>query len=608
MSPPTLLTEWARLLLGSLRRAGLRQVVLSPGSRSTPFTWAALQEPGLSCRTVIDERTAAFFALGHARITGRPVLLVSTSGSAAANYFSALVEAAESRLPVLVLTADRPLELQRAGAPQTIDQVKLYGDYARSYIELGSPDPDPRMLRAISRLAAQALTESMGPVPGPVHINARARKPLEPSAAAGSADTELAAAVDRLLDAAPTAIVPDLRVPGEPELADVVRSCRRARRGLIVCGPAPAPHAAAPGSIARLAAATGFPVVAEAASQLRFADTGDAVRLDHFPTLLDVPGFAGARTPDVVIQVGRPPTDSAWYAAMEAWGDTERHVLAAHGWPDPWGTAATMVPGPLDGAVQALAAALEATAANPAAALEAATPNPEAEANRDIEADRAAWRAGLRRADRRAGEVIDGALTGDFSEGAAVRIVVHALPDDGVLVPGNSLPIREVDAFVPGGRRHLTVCFQRGANGIDGLVSGAAGAAAAAGRPTTLLVGDVSLVHDLGGLALLRALPAPLTVVVLNNRGGRIFERLPLADRLDDEALAPWLTPPDVSFQAAAGTFGLPYRRAEDAPSLEAALRALRETGGVLEVLVPDGGTTQHQAALRRSLAAELSE
>lgn len=590
MSLPTLLTEWARLFIGSLRRAGLQQVVLSPGSRSTPFAWAVLREPGLACRTVIDERSAAFFALGHARVTGQPAMLLCTSGTAAANYFPALVEAAESNLPVLVMTTDRPLEHQRAAAPQTIDQVKLYGGYARAYFELGSPDPDLRMLRALPRLATQAMLEARSPVPGPVHINARARKPLEPRAADTAAELELHAVVDRLLESVPRSVTPALQAPDAADLEDVVGSCRRASRGLILCGPCPAPFAAAPESIRELASATGFPVAAEAASQFRFADPGDAVRLDSVTELLEVPGFVERWPPDVIIQLGRPPTATGWHAALQAWRDTEHHVLTPFGWPDPWGTARTLVRGPLDATVRVLASTL---AGDPVGA---------------VPGDRTRWREALRSIDARARALTDAAVASGFSEGAAIRTVVDRLPAGGVLALGNSLPIREVDTFVPGRSKRLTVCFQRGANGIDGPVSGAAGAAAASAVPTTLLVGDVSLAHDIGGLAQVRDLPTPLTVVVLNNGGGRIFERLPITETLEsEEDFDPWLTPPGVDFSAAAAAFGIPFRRARDPASLTAALAALESTGGVLEVVVPDGGTTEHQDALRRRLEAELA-
>jgi 2-succinyl-5-enolpyruvyl-6-hydroxy-3-cyclohexene-1-carboxylate synthase len=584
VTPPTLLTQWARLLLGSLRGAGLRDVVLSPGSRSTPFTSAALNDPGLRCRVIIDERAAAFFAVGHARITGRPVLLVCTSGTAGANYFPAVIEAAEAGTPLLVLTADRPLELQAAAAPQTIDQMGLFGGHVRAFFELGTPDADPRALRALPRIAAQAHAAALDPVPGPVHLNARARKPLEPTEAGTPESEALGATVDGLLERVPRYAAPTA-MPDPDAISALARACRGARSGLIVCGPAAIARAAAPADVDGLARATGFPVVAEAASQARFGSPVAGV-LDAFPALLDVPAFVEGNAPDVVIQVGRPPTASAWHGAIPAWQDVTRHVLADRGWPDPWTGAAAVIRAPLGAAIRALTARLS----------EDAGPDETRRARDD-------WAASVRGADQRAREAIHASLGEGFPEGEAVRVVVESLEPGSVLALGNSLPIREVDLFVPAGDRGLAVWSQRGANGIDGLVAGAAGAAAASGRPTTLLLGDVSLAHDLGGLATLRDLPAPLTVVVLNNGGGRIFDRLPIAETLhDDPRMDAWLTPPDIDFRAAAAAFGLEYAVARDAGATVRGLEALRRSGGVLEVVVPEGGTTTHQLELRREI------
>ncbi|NIP78194.1 MAG: hypothetical protein GWM90_02905, partial [Gemmatimonadetes bacterium] len=336
------------------------------------------------------------------------------------------------------------------------------------------------------------------------------------------------------------------------------------------------------GAVDALARVTGYPVVAEAASQLRFAGLDPAATLDAFDSLLDLPRFVATYRPDLVLQVGRPPTASAWNVAIEAWPDTGRYVLAPHDWADPWSTA-TVIRTPLTAGVGALTRAL----------------GPDAAAETE-------WRDELRGLDRRAWSVIEAALAEGFSEAAAVRAVVDRLPRDGVLAVGNSLPIREVNAFVPSGDSGIPVWSQRGANGIDGLISGAAGAAAASGRPVTLLLGDVSFAHDVGGLRAIRDLPAPVTVVVLNNGGGRIFERLPLADRLaDDPALDAWLTPPGVDVGAAAAAFGLDHARATDVQSLGAALDATAD-GGVVEVVVPAGGTTAHQRDLARRLETVL--
>jgi 2-succinyl-5-enolpyruvyl-6-hydroxy-3-cyclohexene-1-carboxylate synthase len=614
MRPANLQTEWARLLLASLYQAGVRDVVVSPGARSTPFTWAALQERGLRCRTIIDERSAAFFALGHARITGAPVLLICTSGSAAANYFPAVVEAAESATPLLLLTADRGLELQHAASPQTIDQTRLYGRYAREYFELGTADPNPGMLRGLQRLAAQAVLASRAPVPGPVHLNARARKPLEPQTGSGEAAERLRAQVDELIARGVAAAFPPDAGPAADAVAAVARACARARRGLIVCGPASPCDAPEPADVAALARATGFAVVAEPASQQRFAAAlAPEHWVDAFATLLAAPSFRKAYGPDLVLQLGRPPTASEWNAYLDQWPEAERYVVSPHGWPDPWSTATAVIRTPIGPAIRALVDALANMLANggpdggpdggPGGGPDGGPDGGPAAVARE------SWLRRLQEANRTAWSLVDAALGQGFSEGSAIRAVVDAVPVGSVLALGNSLPIREVEVFVPARARSLTVWTQRGANGIDGLISGAAGAATAAARPTTLIVGDVSFAHDIGGLAAARDAGAPLTIVVLNNGGGRIFDRLPLSDHLSAGDLLAWLTPPAMDMAATAAGFGVGYARASTAADLAAALADAAAEGGtrIIEVVIAGDGTTAHQRELSRRLDAELS-
>src|SRR4051812_41493967 len=264
---PTLLTEWSRLLIGTLARAGVEHVVLSPGSRSTPFAWAALNEPGLRCHSVWDERVAAFFALGQARVTGRPSLLLCTSGTAAANYYPALIEASLSYLPLLVLTADRPFELQHSAAPQAIDQIKLFGDSARAFFELGTPDAAPSALSGVVRSVAHAVRAARGARPGPVHLNARARKPLEPTTAHDPASLELAAQVDALLNKGPT-LAAGATLHGD--VSRLARACRETARGIILVGPHAAYRPEAAPALLGLARITGYPLLCEATSQLRW--------------------------------------------------------------------------------------------------------------------------------------------------------------------------------------------------------------------------------------------------------------------------------------------------------------------------------------------------
>jgi 2-succinyl-5-enolpyruvyl-6-hydroxy-3-cyclohexene-1-carboxylate synthase len=537
--PAHLLGEWARLLFATLRDAGVSDIWVSPGSRSTPFTWVAQHTAGLTLRAVVDERCAAFLALGHARISGRPSAVLCTSGTAAANYFPAIVEASQSHLPLLVLTADRPLEVQQASAAQTIDQVKLYGAQVRSFFDLGLPDAAPSALAGLRRAVAQAVAQARGPVPGPVHLNLRARKPLEPAAAHSEAEQALSAQVTQLIEK------PLARYAAEPVLANdavlaAARTLRRAGSGAIVVGPLPAygPNLAEP--LAELAELTAYPIFAEAASQVRFALADHVLSAPLFDWVLSSPGAAERLRPDVLLCIGQTPTSSA----VERWAVHVPHriVLANHGYPDSLGTAELVASGDLEPALLALNAELK---------------------RQPLEPEVPRFLGRLRDAHdfcrRRVAEALD-QPSRELSEGVAVKCVLDSMPHDSVLALGNSLPIRDVDAYVTRARR-LRVVSQRGANGIDGLVSGAIGSAIGSGAPTLLLLGDVSLLHDLGALASAALVKTPLVIAVIDNAGGRIFDQLPVQALYETDAAAAalWLTPPPRDLSHAAALFGLRY-------------------------------------------------
>jgi 2-succinyl-5-enolpyruvyl-6-hydroxy-3-cyclohexene-1-carboxylate synthase len=570
----TLLTEWSRLLLGTLARAGVQQVVLSPGSRSTPFAWAALQEPKMQCHSVWDERVAAFFALGQARLTGRASLLVCTSGTAAAHYYPAIIEASLARLPLLVLTADRPFELQHSSAPQAIDQLKLFGESVRAFFEMGAPDATPSALAGVVRSVSHAVYATRSPEPGPVHLNARARKPLEPLAADDAAAHELRSSVDQLLARGPT-----LTSIGtlHADVTRMARACAETARGLILVGPHPAYQTEAAPALARLAEVSGYPLLCEATSQLRFRrDLAPGVlRIDAFEWLLRSHGLRDQLRPDLLLSFGATPTSGAYERLLNAGFSGQRFVIAEHGLPDPHGLASELVN------------ASSAQAAH-AAVLELERGLLEQEAER--ETFRHAWSE----ANRRAWLAVDQELarpTVLLSEARAIRSVLDHLPDPCLLVLGNSLPIREVDAYVPGSSRALSVLSQRGANGIDGLISGAAGAASLAREATVLILGDVSFLHDVGGLAAAREALGPLAIVVIDNGGGRIFEQLPIFEQLraSPEQARFWLTPPHAELSHAAALFGCRYQRVNgDAEIPEAMRLATGERGASIVHIVVD--------------------
>jgi 2-succinyl-5-enolpyruvyl-6-hydroxy-3-cyclohexene-1-carboxylate synthase len=594
-----LLGEWARLLVESLAAAGVRRAVLSPGSRSTPFAWAALHSERLECDVVIDERSAGFYAVGQAKQTGEPTLLVCTSGTAAANYFPAVIEAALSHTPLVVLTADRPFELTHVAAAQTIDQQKLYGGYCRLFLELGLPDETHGALRALQRMAAQAVHTALFPEPGPVHVNARARKPLEPVAARDAVEIALRDEVTELVARGPTHAAKPRVEPAPDAIAALAAACRCARRGIIVCGPLAAPDSPKRETFAELLEQTGFVAFAETASQLRLTQQEAPAVIDAFDVLLSSARFARTLRPDLVIQLGMPAASIALDRFLGAHSAVERWVLAPHAWPDPQNAARGLVVGELQRTLQGLVVALSAEPP----ALGAVGQERKAHRERLIQANVAAWR------------LIDQDVTqarAPLAEALAVRLAVDALPEGGVLALGNSLPIREVDRYCRARARAARVLSQRGTNGIDGVVSSAAGAARASGRPTTLLVGDVSFLHDLGGLWAARHLHSPFVIVVLDNDGGRIFEQLPLAalPGVAPGALDAWLTPHGLDLQRAGQLFALPTWRAETAGELEAALAEAHGRSGASLVIagVPPHGARELERRLAAQVDAELAQ
>lgn len=584
-----LLTEWSRLLLGSLARTGVTHVVLSPGSRSTPFAWAALNEPKFLCHSLWDERVAAFFALGQARLSGKPSLLVCTSGTAAANYYPALIEASLSRVPLLVLTADRPFELQHASAPQTIDQIKLFGDSVRAFFELGAPDAAPSALAGVVRSVAHAAHRSHFPEPGAVHLNARARKPLEPVSAEGAEDLALRSTVDQLLSKGPT-LTFGARVVGD--VTRLAQACADTPRGLIMVGPQAANEPDAVGALLRFAEICGYPLLCEGASQLRWLrqPAPGALRIDAFEWLLGSDRLRDSLRPDLILSFGAPPTSGAYAQLLNGAFSGRRFVIGPHGFPDPHGLAEELVSASTASAARATSALLERTLVAHSAA-------------------RAEFRAAWSAANTQAWQAVDRELSrksAPLGEVRAVRSVLDHLPDPCLLMLGNSLPIRNVDAYAPCATRRVRVLSQRGANGIDGLISGAAGAASLTPEATVLLLGDVSFVHDLGGLAAAREAQGPLAIVVIDNGGGRIFEQLPIFAQLEQqpEASRFWLTPPAVDLAHAAQLFGYRYERVTLETEIAGALERATRQGGpsVLHIVVGASSAREADARVRADL------
>jgi 2-succinyl-5-enolpyruvyl-6-hydroxy-3-cyclohexene-1-carboxylate synthase len=483
-----------------LVRCGLRHAVTCPGSRNAPLALTLAGRPEVEAVSVLDERCAGFFALGMAKATGRPVAVTCTSGTAAANLHPAVIEAWEARVPLIVLTADRPPELREVGAGQSIDQVKLYGSAVNWFVEVGTHQPGRETAIHHRALACRAYWTAAGDRPGPVHLNFPLREPLAPE--------------PEPLDAADWAGRPDGRpwtelrqhtsAPHADDVQELAARIAAEPRGAIVCGPT-AEEVAEPA--ARLAAVCGWPLLAEPTSGVRCGPHDRSHVVAHYDVLLRVKGFAAAHSPGLVLRVGDMPTSKP----LRAWAaEAAQVVLDPHAaWHEPTRKAELLLSSAAAPTLDALAAAVE---------VRAQTTGKE-------------WLAGWRAADAEVPRAL-----AEAPEGFEPRVLAGLepeLPDGAIVWLSSSMPVRDVEACFPQSPKRLRFLANRGANGIDGVVSSAAGAALAADAPAWLLTGELALLHDVGGLLAARRAEADLQIVCINNGGGAIFDFLPVAEHAD---------------------------------------------------------------------------
>ncbi len=535
-----------RAFVDELARCGMQAACTSPGSRSTPLVLALARERRLRAFSHVDERAAGFFALGHAKATGRPVAVACTSGTAAAHYAPAVIEAQQARVPMLILTADRPPELREVGAGQAIDQLKLFGDAAKWFFDVGDHAATPARLRWMRTLACRAYFTALTGRPGPVHLNFAFREPLVPPGELPSDDSGRADGRPFVGRIAPTAqLVPDA-------LQGVAEVVANAPRGVVVAGREER-TGDLPAAIGAFGAATSYPVLAD---PLAGARRGQAA-IAHYDALLRDEGFATAHRPDIVIRIGDLPTSKPlrqWLAALDA----TQVVLDPDGaWQDP-------------DAVVDLSLGLDpASTLFALANLARRTPDP-------------AWLAGWRAADAAASRAIALTLGDRLSEPRVAAELCAILPAEAILLVASSMPVRDVESFAGVRDDAPRVLANRGANGIDGLVSTAYGAAAAKLGPVVLLIGDVALAHDLGGLLAGGRLGIPLTIVALDNAGGGIFDFLPVATQTDvfAEHVA---TPTGLDLERAATLYGAHHRRVSTVAELHEGLAGAEGTT-ILEV------------------------
>ncbi len=550
LAPGNVLQMFVGAFVDELARCGVTDVCLCPGSRSTPLALLLRDHPDIKVWPHLDERSAAFFALGIAKASHKPAAIVATSGTAAANFTPAIVEAYYAHVPLLVLTADRPLELRSVGANQTIDQVRMYGSNVKWSVEALMPEATPEAIRYSRTLAARAVAMAIAPSAGPVHINFPFREPLTPTL---HSDLIVEAGFASREGKLPyVSIRQGALDPDATTVASLAQELADNDRGMIVCGPQT--DGGFPAAVTRLAKALGYPVLADPLSQVRCGPHHTDLIIDSYDAFLRDADTTQSLALQVVLRFGATPTSKALLTYLERHADSRQILIAeGEGWNDPSLVASDMIRANPLLLCETLTAAIDSS-------------NAEAPAASDW---LKRWQA--------INEHTRDALQGEFrsaanvSEPGVFAALADALPDRTTVFAGNSMPVRDLDTFLPGSTHPRRFLANRGASGIDGVVSSALGASAASAGPLLLVIGDLSFYHDMNGLLAIKQHKIKATIVLINNDGGGIFSFLLQAEQTNyfEELFG---TPHGLDFRPAAEMYGLAYQRVETTTALRDAI------------------------------------
>ena len=565
-----------------LVRAGVGHAVICPGSRSTPLALMLARQERLRLWTLVDERSASFFALGLAKASGNPVALVCTSGTAAANFYPAVVEAHYARVPLLVLTADRPHELRDVGAPQAIDQVRLYGVHAKWFMDMALPEATPDALRYVRTVAGRAVATAQSGPAGPVHLKFPFREPLVPAPILDVPNLERPAGSPYV------GVTQAFRDPYALVLASFVAELAPVERGLIVCGPQD--DTELPWEIRRLAESLGWPVLADPLSGVRCV--GRSI-IDCYDSFLRDEAWAAQHAPDVVLRFGAMPTSKPLLLYLQRYPQARQILVDGDGgWNDPTLLVSDVIHADILLFCRALTKALSK---NP--------PRP----------DLSLWAHSWRIANQATRRVLSDQLAqvDELFEGKVFAELAELLPDKAVLYVGNSMPVRDLDTFFPASEKPIRILANRGANGIDGVVSSALGASVDNDGPLVLVIGDLSFYHDMNGLLAAKLYKLDATIILLNNDGGGIFSFLPQATGTEAERFEQLFgTPTGLDFRPAVEMYGGQFRR----PATWAAFRQDVRDGifgrglTVIEVRTDRAQNVVQHRALWPAVSAALRE
>ena len=578
------LARYAGAFVDALWDAGVEDVCLCPGSRSTPLALMIKRHERLKVWTHLDERSCAFFALGMAKANRRPVAILCSSGTAAVNFAPAVFEAFNAGVPLIVLTADRPQELRDVGATQTIDQVHLYGRSVKWSAEMLLPDAAPESLRYVRMAAGRAVAVSTDGHPGPVHLNFPFREPLVPDRLPAAA---------RAVGGPATVGLPSFPRPSYRQVGVIARRLFSQPRGVIVCGPQEDPALAQ--EVTSVAQLVRYPVLADVLSQVRCGEHHNATVLGAYDAFLRDRTTVEALRPDFILRFGATPVSKPLSGYLQQYRDVPQLLVSPDlTWRDP-DQSAEMV---ITADATALCSALRAEVTK---RLEDTTA---------LQGDRDTWLASWLQAERATVDHLATAFAGEssVSEDGAFWHLARVLPGGATVFAGNSMPVRDLDSFFVASTNPARFLANRGASGIDGVVSSAIGAAMKSQDRVVLAIGDVSFYHDMNGLLAAQRYQPNLTIVLINNDGGGIFSFLPQYDDQDDFEVL-FGTPHGLDFAPAAELYGLPFERVMTPVEYETALRTSFERPGVsiIEVRTNRDENLEAHRTLWRDVAAALN-
>lgn len=570
------LTRFTANFIDELAKSGLAHAVISPGSRSTPLAMTVCEHPAIQEWIVVDERTAAYFALGMAKQTKMPVALICTSGTAAANYFPALIEAYYNRVPLIVLTADRPHELRDIGAPQVIDQIKLFGEHVKWFHEMSQPESTDEMLAYVRTTANRAIHIAKSGNPGPVHINFPFRDPLVPNFS-----------IENLWGNNEDHSYHQL-YEGKKQIREEVLHQFREKlitmeKGLIVCGPQE--DEATAEAIAKLADRWKIPVLADPLSQLRAGKHDKDVLIENYDSMFRDETLRNQLKPDFIIRFGAMPV-SKYYDKFTSEHQDARHIVVE----------------PYEGFRQPTKQPTEIYYAHPVDFINGLLAITDWTGDQD-------WLTKWQQLNKKATNHIEQSNVDQLTEGVAVRELIKAMPTDSLLYVGNSMAVRDLDTFFMRTDKQITLLANRGVSGIEGLISSALGAAATTTKRVTLLIGDLAFYHDLNGLLIGKQYELDLTILLMNNNGGGIFSFLPQANepKYFEKLFG---TPLHIDFKHAITMYQGTYRLVDDVVQLKKELQESYQRNGttVIEVRTDREENMRWHRQIWQQIADDLTD